>query len=344
MTVADKDSEASIMYNVRRCLTILLLIIPVAGCSRPAGQTIAVKPTPSTSDGAAPSAPAPEKKPPAPDGEPVRSTEEQTIVSAAKAALQPVISALTLYHQQHGRYPTVLDDLVRDALLAKPPELPPVKDAFESALEYRASPLPDFFVLMFHYHVNFDKGSYRVIDLYRRVYASDDRRGWVKPDSPYLCIGELVADRLGPFWRTRHDPEVLGRFMTDAVASVDCEYLLQSKVTNWLGNGLDINVPPEVVGQGRTGHVYPADGEASRRYCFVYKKQWFAYFSCPSVASGKALAKGPLEYSSRPVVEKLFLIRRNEHGQESWEILRACPPSEHDVRPKSSRGMLVHDD
>ena len=198
---------------------------------------------------------------------------------------------------------------------------------------------------MFHYQVKFDKGSVEIIDLYRRVYASDDRRGWVKPDSsPYLSMGELIADRLGPFWRTKRDPEILGRFMSEAIGSAECDYLLKSKVTAWLGNGLEIKIPPEVLGPDRTGFSYPADGDASRRYCFVYKKHWFAHFTCPSVGPGHALAKGALEYSSRPVVDKLFLIRRDEHGKESWEILRARPASEHDVRPKASRGTLVRDD
>ncbi len=132
--------------------------------------------------------------------------------------------------------------------------------------------------------------------------------------------------------------------MTEAVGSADCERVLQSKVTAWLGNGLEIKVPPEVLGPDRTGFVYQAHGDVSRRYCFVYKKTWFAHFTCPSVGPGQALAKGQLEFNSVPVVDKLFLIRRDEHGKESWEVLRACPPSEHDVRPKAGRGTLVRDD
>ena len=65
---------------------------------RQAGQAITAKPTPSTSTGEATEdpVPVPEKKPIAPAGETIGSPEEQTIVSAAKAALQPVISALAI--------------------------------------------------------------------------------------------------------------------------------------------------------------------------------------------------------------------------------------------------------
>jgi hypothetical protein len=269
------------------------------------------------------------------------SPEEAAIVSSAKAALKPVIAALETYHRHHGRYPATLDDLVHESPLARSPELPPAKLALNSGLEYRSSPTPDFFVMMFHYRVEIPRTGYTSIDVFRRVYASDDRRGWVAPDSVFVSMGDLIADRLAPLWREKHDPEILSRFMTEAVGTADCEFLLQSKVVGWLGKGSEIRIPAEVLGPDRTGFCYQADGDRNRRYCFVYKKHWFGHLTC---SSGGALAKGPLVFTNRPVLDRLFLIRRDDSGMESWDLLRACPPSDLDRRPKSSPGTVVEDD
>jgi hypothetical protein len=255
-------------------------------------------------------------------------------------ALQPVIEALETYRRQYGRYPGALDNLVHASLLAKSPELPPAKLALESGLEYRSSPTPDFFVMMFRYKVEIPQAGYSIIDEFRHVYTSDDRRGWVVPDSVFVSMGDLIADHLVPLWREKHDPEILGRFMTEAVGTADCEFLLQSKVVGWLGKGTEIKIPPEVLGPDRTGFFYQAEGDRNRRYCFVYKKHWFGHFTCGSVG---ALAKGPFVYSNQPVLDKLYLIRRDDSGKESWELIRACPPSELDRRPKSGPGRVIED-
>jgi hypothetical protein len=268
------------------------------------------------------------------------SAEEAAIVSSARVALEPVIAALEAYHRQHGRYPAALENLVDESLLAKFPELPPANLALNSGLEFRSSPTPDFFVMMFHYRVQIPQTGYATIDEFRRVYASDDRRGWVTPDSVFVSMGDLIADRLVPLWREKHDPEILSRCMTEAVGTANCEFLLQSKVVGWLGKGSEIKIPAEVLGPDRTGFCYQADGDRNRRYCFVYKKHWFGHFTCPSLG---ALTKGPLVFNNKPVLDKLFLIRRDHSGKVSWELLRTCPPSDLDRRPQSGPGTVVED-
>ena len=196
-------------------------------------------------------------------------------------------------------------------------------------------------MMMFRYRVETPQGGYAILDEFRRVYASDDRRGWVAPDSVFVSMGDLIAARLAPLWQEKHDPEILSRFVTEAVGTANCEYLLQSKVVAWLGRGSQIKIPPEVLGPGRTGFCYQADGDPNRRYFFVYKKHWFGHFTC---ASAGTQAKGPLVFSYKPVLDKLFLVRRDDGGKESWDLLRACPPSEDDHRPKSGPGRVVEDD
>ena len=76
-------------------------------------------------------------------------------------------------------------------------------------------------------------------------------------------MGDLIADRLASYWREQHDPEILSRFMTEALGTADCDYLLQSKVVDWLGEGSEIRIPPEVLGPDRTGFCYQAEGDRS---------------------------------------------------------------------------------
>ena len=56
-----------------------------------------------------------------------RKMQEDAIVSSARVALRPVITALETYHRQYGRYPAALDNLVHESLLAKSPDLPPAE-------------------------------------------------------------------------------------------------------------------------------------------------------------------------------------------------------------------------
>ncbi len=321
---------ASACWFVLR-LSLALLVISGTGCSDDETRHVAAKSEPLR---------------PAKDAH--VSPEEEAIVLPAETVFQPVLAALETYHRKHGHYPAALDGLVNDFLLPKVPELPPVKGALESGLEYHASLSPDFFVIMFHYNATISTFSFGlhndVIDSLRRVYASDDRRGWVKLDSPFVAMGDLIADRLAPLWRKKHQPELLRRLVIEAIGSADCKFLLQWKVVDWLGKGSEIRIPPEVLGSDRTGFCYQADGDPNRRYCFVYKKHWFGQFTCPSGSSAEALTKGPLVFTNRPVLDRLFLLRQEGSGRESWELIRACPPSDDDRRPKSSPGREVRDD
>lgn len=326
---------------LRRRLSMALFAVFCAGCSRQDGDRTALagplKPAVSNAV-AAPS------KPDAAAQETIRSPVERVIVERAKTALQPTITALGTYHQQHGRYPATLDELVRASLLPQLPALPPAQEAIEKRLEYRASLRPDFFVLLLRYEVEFAQGNINIRDQYCRFYAADDRRGWIKPGSPFVSIEELIADRLAPLWREKHEPEILARFVGEVIGAADCEYLLERKVIAWLGTGFDIKVPPEVFGPGKSGTCYQPQGQAVGRYCFVYKNHWFGHFSCPSVGPGRALAKGPLVFSNMPVLDKLFVITRQNDGTDTWELLRACPASDGDHPPKASRGTVVLDE
>src|SRR5262245_46511715 len=130
---------ASTYWFLHRLL-LPLLVISCAGCSGKGSQPVAMKNNLRGSAGGS-----------------VISAEDQAIenaiVSPAEKAFEPVLAALETYHQKHGCYPAALGDLVNEALLPNSPKLPPVREAFESRLEYRSLLMPDCFVMMFSYHV-----------------------------------------------------------------------------------------------------------------------------------------------------------------------------------------------
>ena len=107
--------------------------------------------------------------------------------------------------------------------------------------------------------------------------------------------------------------------MTEAIGSAELRHLLQSKVTAWLGNGLEIKVPPEVLGPDRTGFCYRPTATRAGVTALSTRNTWFAHFTCPSVGPGKALAKGPLEYGGRARRRQTLSDQAGRAREESWE-------------------------
>ena len=270
---------------------------------------------------------------------------EEAIALPAEEALGSVLEALKAYQGKYGRYPKTLDDLVQDALLAKTPELPLVTGSIDSGLAYRASELQDFFMITFHYKISLSQSTYRDIVEIRRIFVSGNRRSWFAPDTVFVSMADLIADRLASRWRRARDAESLRRFVTEGVKALDCEFLLQSRVVGWLGKGTQTASPMrswEKTGQGSA--TRPKTIEWSVTF-LIYKPQWFGQFTCPSVdGTVQAAAKGPILYRNHPVLEKLFRISQDSRGKEVWELIRACPPSNRDRRPRPGPGSVIVDD
>lgn len=146
----------------------------------------------------------------------------------------------------------------------------------------------------------------------------------------------LVADRVLATYRKRRDGKSLELFMSNVIGKADCNYLYRDRVARWLGEGIEIELPPDLLGAGRTGYVYQAQDDAKRRYCFVYKDHWLPLLK--SYLSPDERAKYPKETGkfvdafvdkNYPVLDKLFLMPEGD-GRPTWTVVRECPESPRD--------------
>jgi hypothetical protein len=255
------------------------------------------------------------------------STEE--ILLGGERACQPVIESLETFHGMLGHYPETLDEMVREGLVQKVPELPSVRGAYSKyGPDYQANRSLDFFRLSFGYYVPEGIGPG---DTHWRTYESDNQKGWVNSGQPGP-IEDLVADRLLAAYRKNHDSKTLRQFMAEVIGKVDCEYLERDRIVQWLGDGAQIEIPANVIGPSKTGECYGDIGDASR-YCIVYKNHWrsFPRIYCP-IKGKEVLDRGEKDFVlvNFPVVDRVFSIDERADGEPSWVLIRECPPSPRD--------------
>lgn len=253
----------------------------------------------------------------------VAGPNPETVLARAQPVCEPITVALGEYHRRHDLYPQALSDLIKEGFLNAVPELPPqggTSDKYGPIYDVNTS--LDFYRLYFGYCVEYGIGP---CDTYWRVFVSDDPNGWKsdRPDS----MEEVVADRLLVTYRERHDGRSLELFMSDVIGKADCFYLNRDRVIRWLGEGIEIELPPDLLGAGKKGYVYHTQNDAKRRYCFVYKDQWLPVPQdwLPAHERGKFIDK------NYPVLDKLLLVQEVE-GQSSWTVIRDCPKSLRDQR------------
>jgi hypothetical protein len=160
-------------------------------------------------------------------------------------------------------------------------------------------------------------------------------------------MADLSADRVLAIYQERHDWKSLELFMSEVIGKEDCDYLYRDRVTRWLGEGEETNVPPDVPGAGKKGYFYQAQDDMKRRYCLVYKDHWRPLLKSylPADERRKYPEKtGKFDDAfvdkNHPVLDKLFLIQEHD-GQPTWTIVRECPESPRD-KP-SGRHLVVPD-
>ena len=262
----------------------------------------------------------------------VAGPSPEDVLAKAQPVCEPITIALGEYHRRHGRYPDELSDLVNEGLMTAVPELPPHRGtSSKHGPEYEANQSLDFYRLSFGYCV---EGGIGPCDTYWRVFVSDDSRGWKsgRPES----MENVVADRMLATYRERHDGKSLGLFMSNVIGKADCDYLYRDRVTRWLGEGEETDVPPDVPGAGKQGYVYQAQDDAKRRYCFVYKDHWLPLLkSCLPAHERAKYPKNTGNYDDAfvdknyPVLDKLFLIQEID-GRPTWTVVRECSKSPRD--------------
>jgi hypothetical protein len=257
----------------------------------------------------------------------------ETVLAKAQPVFERIAVALEEHHRRHGRYPQELSDLVKVGLLPEIPELPSHRGApSKYGPIYDVNTSLNFYRLSFGYHVPEGIGPG---DTHWRVLVSDDPEGWKTTGSPD-SMENLVADRVLATYRKRHDGKSLDLFMSDVIGKADCYYLNRDRVIRWLGEGIELELPPDLLGAGKKGFVYQAQDDTKRRYCFAYKDQWLPLLKSDLPADERAkypekTGKFDDAYVNKkyPVLDKLFLIQEIE-GRPTWTVVRECPKSPRD--------------
>ena len=261
------------------------------------------------------------------------SPSPEAVLAKAQPTCEAIVVALTEFHRRHGRYPEDLGGLVKENLLAEAPKLPSHWGASSAyGPRYEVNTSLDFYRVSFGYHIPEGIGPG---DTHWRVFVSDDPKGWESIGTPH-GMEDLVADRLTATFRLRHDGKSLDLFMSNVIGKADCKYLYRDRVTRWLGEGEEIDVPPDAPAAGKKGDVYRAQDGAGKWYCLVFKDHWLSYprSSLPADERSKYPdAVRPAEDAyvdkTHPVLDKLFLIQEAD-GRPSWTVLRECPESPND--------------
>jgi hypothetical protein len=192
-------------------------------------------------------------------GEPGCGPSTETFLASGERACRPVVAALEAYRQRYGRYPETLDLLVRDGLLEKLPDFSTVRDA--DGPHYRACQPLGFYRLWLgcYFPEGIGPG-----DRFYRVLVSDNAGGWTTCSAPLASMEDLIAERLRAAHEKSHDPKLLALFMGEVIGKAPCDELGRDRIVRWLGEGVGVDVPPEVIGPGRKGRCYGPAGTGPR--------------------------------------------------------------------------------
>lgn len=188
--------------------------------------------------------------------------DPETVLAKAQPDVVKFAMALERHHRKYGCYPRDLSELVKRGFLSEIPELPSHWGTSEKCgPTFEANVSWDFFRLSFGYVV---EGGMGPGDTCSRVYVADDPKGWETTGRPQ-SMENLVAERILASYRKQHDGKSLDLFMSDVIGKADCDYLYHDRVVRWLGEGTEIDLPPDMFGAGKKGYAYQARDDSSRR-------------------------------------------------------------------------------
>ena len=147
---------------------------------------------------------------------------------------------------------------------------------------------------------------------------------------------DLVAERVLATYRNRHDGKSLDLFASDVIGKANCDYLYRDRIVLWIGEGAEIELPPDMFGHGMKGTFTKL--RTTRRNAIASCTRTTGFRSLRSSLPHDERAKYPEKAGNlddafvdknRPVLDRLFVIRESE-GRTTWDILRECPKSPRD--------------
>jgi hypothetical protein len=222
------------------------------------------------------------------------SPSKEEVMRQAEAVCRPVVTALELFHEKHGRYPATLHDLVAEGLLDAVPAIPEVEGVPKRDLRYRADFDADFFLLDFAYDI---PGTVGPASVYRHYYASD-RMEWRTRKYP-PSMADLVTQRAGDLYRRTGTSKHLRLFFDKAIADPANPPGRLALSRGQLEEAIWEGEAVTVAGEG--GMLYRARDEEGERYFLVYE------------ARPLEGVQGPCEF-----VARLYVAGRGDGGR--WRL------------------------
>lgn len=241
------------------------------------------------------------------------AADVKTTLDSGQRLVEPVVEALSAYHQKHGEFPTNLTTLVSDGLLKSVPTLP---EKFGTSgvwpLAYQVSPDRSFYYLHFSYDFPDFLAPDELVTRYKISYEPD----WGTRSYP-PGFQELVAHRVGARFRDKGAADALDIAVAALIStakrgrSTVCINLSRAFVSDCLGPGVQTSLPDTVSPAKGPTELY-ASTDGTRRYCFAYmhkdddKRPQHGYFLKDS-----------------HVADIIYRVQ-TEAGQDRWSVVEKC--------------------
>jgi len=191
--------------------------------------------------------------------------EFQKTVTSATNQLTPVVLALEDFKSRTGKYPRSLQELVFSGDLSEMPRCP-YMGGNACELNYDADPLQSFFYLVVAFE--FDTWGYR-------LHYVSFREEWKVTKYPPK-MNDLILQSMG--LRYRHEPSgsnltlAINAMVSDHQGGGASRHVYRSLVTNALGPGVIIPLPPAIEGSERYGDRYDATNQEGHAFVVRYRK------------------------------------------------------------------------
>lgn len=231
--------------------------------------------------------------------------EFQKIVTSATNQLTPVVQALEAFKGRTGKYPRSLQELVSSGDVSEMPKCP-YMGGNACELNYNTDPLQSFFYLVVGFQ--YDTWGYRL------HYVSFRAEWTVTKYGPKMK--DLIIQSLG--LRYRHEPSAsnltlaVNAFISDSQQGGSSVPLYRSIVTNTLGTGVSVSLPPAIGLVGEHGDRYEATNQAGHAVVVRYRK----LNQKPMLITNEGALGDTHE------VDAIYkVLRKNGNADEEWSLL-----------------------
>ena len=237
-------------------------------------------------------------------------TEFREIVDSAVKQMTPVVRALDLYEARMGKYPESFQELVVSGDLSEIPKCPEM-GGNDCELRYSTDPAHSLAYLVVAFE--FETWGYYL------HYVSFRKKWEVTKYPPKMR--QLAIESMG--LRYRHSPSASNLVLAVNAIILDNQRggaslpIYRHLVTNAMGTGISVSVPPGIGGMGLLGERYDATNQAWIAYVVLYRE----------MTRKLMLITSEHDEDDTLAVDSIYQIRRIDgQSEEEWSLIRKFRP------------------